>query len=206
MLEVCFEGWFPSRYNCFAISNIGSDDAFEVSKESFSNPPIKVLFPDCSDNDLAKFCDATENPDNPPDFKKDLIQILRGISSVWRLTGVSIDVIGGISLCYAARSQAVLSKNAGVYSIGHVIVDTFNLRLLQLPTKLVFEKAYINTLYIESYRINAEASINEIGRDLNIQITKFAWKQKIYDLEMHEDNHGLEAYGDKQYYIGKLYL
>lgn len=107
--------------NCYVISNAGLDYAEDVTDKSFTNPPIKMIV-ETIDRRWEDAFDAEENPMNHSKLQENLMAVLRGEVSEFRLTGVNIDEAGMYLVYYSTLPPEKLHDDTDSYSGGQVIV------------------------------------------------------------------------------------
>lgn len=203
------------KRSCFVISNTGADNATTVTKETFVNPPIKLIgIAEASDSELLMYF-SKDILSTPQIFNDNLIPILRGEMPDWRLVSVDLDTDpGGIALWYGSNNPALVAKCKDVPTFtNNLCAKEYVLGTVTLSGAAWFTgKALEVCSLVEGLPVRYELKISMFNRYsvarplVAAYVTKFIEKQKIYGLEMREDNHGKTMYDDRQYYIGELYL
>lgn len=213
MAVINFDGWFPRRSRCFVISNTGADTATMVTKDTFVNPPIKLMgITEANDSEILAHY-SQDILSTPQAFNDSFVSILRGEVPGWRLISVDIDVDpGGVALWFGSNDPVIVASCKDDLAPMNFCTEEYALgtAILNAPAwskGIEFEVCNYTGCLPTQYKLGMHMfNVPSIPRTLMAAyVVKFVGKQKIYELEMREDNHGHMQDTERQYYVGRLY-
>lgn len=175
MAKIKYGCYLFDEDNCYVISNADMEYAEDVCDKSFTNPPIKMTV-EALETEWELAFDAQENYMNHSILQDNLMAVLRGELSEFRLTGVNVGE-ESIYLIYSSTlpPEKLWDDMEGT-SGGQVFVRG--------EFTMLFETTFINGSPTKQYRVESRR-LDDIH--YRIQVTEYIEERKHRKLEFCND-------------------
>lgn len=187
MARIKYDRYLLDDKGIITITNADTDDFMKTVPDSFTNPPLKIKFPEEIEMRLEQFCrDWFEyHNENYPDSEvspADGARMLRGKLPGWRLVGANFAPELGL-WGYCVNERMAMQTDVSGQNDEGVMVQFGD------DIEVELEVDYADGLPIRRY----VCKVGDDSSGYTTEVTEYLGKRKVRKLEYSEDDGGVDS-------------
>lgn len=184
MARIRYDQYLYDADYLYTITNADTEYLTNTVPESFTNPPIKLRFLNTGDKNFERLCLDAVNDDEITIPKEDVLRMVRGQLSGWRLVGAQFSPTGGFSAYYANERPTLPSHSNASYNYGASKGISFYFverRCLEVELEVDYGDGLPTRHYV--------GNVTQGKKGITCVVTEYWGKRKIRKVEFSEEEH-----------------